>query len=106
MTVDSTLLEAGRLHQVIEGAALVPSLIENRRGCLYDLFPGLLAFGHKVACALTIRDQPVLSYHSLPAAWMHIESKQSQATRNLREKMRPIGPIGIQLVGRMPGRSR
>src|SRR5215510_3750597 len=66
MTVDSTLLEAGRLHQVIEGATLVPSLVENRCCCLHDLFPGLLAFGHKAAFAHeTSRSFPIIALRLL-----------------------------------------
>src|SRR5215469_8422972 len=76
MTVDSTLLEAGRFHQVIEGATLVPSLIENRRCRLHDLFPGLLAFGHKAPFAHeTGRSFPMIP---LRFAWMLIETKWSQ----------------------------
>src|SRR5215470_12906353 len=82
MTVDSTLLEAGRLHQVIEGAALVPSLIENRRGRLHDLFPGLLAFGHKVAFAPeTGRSFPIIA---LQFAWMRIGTEWSQTEHHPR----------------------
>src|SRR5262249_8840314 len=82
MTVDSTLLEAGRFHQVIEGAALVPSLIENRRCCLHDLFPGLLAFGHKAAFAdETGRSFPIIA---LRFAWMLIATEWSQAEHSPR----------------------
>src|SRR5262249_24306937 len=75
MTVDSTLLEAGGFHQVIEGAAFISSLIENRRGCLHDLFPGLLTFGHKVAPALRPWPFPIVA---LQFAWMLIGTEWSQ----------------------------
>src|SRR5215510_7493634 len=87
MTVDSTLLEAGRFHQVIEGTALVPSLIENRRGCLHDLFPGLLAFGHKAAFVHeTGRSFPIIPPRF---AWMLIATEWSQ-TEHCREISRRV----------------
>src|SRR5215831_9834693 len=82
MTVDSTLLEAGRFHQVIEGAAFIPSLIENRCGCLHDLFPGLFAFGHKAGSVHeTGRSFPIIA---LRFAWMLIATEWSQAEHSSR----------------------
>src|SRR5215467_13905140 len=82
MTVDSTLLEARRFHQVIEGTTLVPSLVENRCCRLHDLFPGLLAFGHKAGSVHeTGRSFPIIA---LRFAWMLIATEWSQAEHSSR----------------------
>src|SRR5262252_5287758 len=94
MTVDSALLEARRFHQVIEGATLVPSLVENRCRRLHDLFPGLLAFGHKVAFAL----RPVGLFHhssSLLRCSLGPNGLRPPSPKKSRGELRPIGPIGI-----------
>src|SRR5258706_389747 len=49
MTVDSTLLQTSRLHQVVQGTALVTALIEDWGGRLHDLPTRLFAFGHEFA---------------------------------------------------------
>src|SRR5439155_16642428 len=51
-------------------------------GCLHDLFPGLLAFGHKVACAL--RPVGLFPIIALQFAWMPIGTEWSQTEHSPR----------------------
>src|SRR5258708_27214850 len=48
VTVDSTLFQASRFHQVIKGAAFITALIEDWCGRLHNLSPGVFAFGHNL----------------------------------------------------------
>src|SRR5205807_9298308 len=90
---DSALLQTGRFHQCVEGAALVAVSIEDGGGRFHSLPPGLFAFGHRLAPDRSSETDRSFLIINAPAPWMLIETFRSHARRN----MRPIGPICFQL---------